>query len=326
MNESFETELDLENPGKPVYEDDIEDAEVVEDSDDVELEVVDDTPPEDRDRAPLPEDVKQKLDEEDTAAEEYSDKVKQRIAQMKKAWHDERRAKEAAVREREEAVRIAQMAYQERQQYMQYLEENETWALEQARERAKVELERAKSNYRAAYEAGDTDQVVEAQYALQVATMNMDKLANFQPPKRHVQQPMPQQPLQSQQNDVYREQAKPQLDPRVVDWSKKNTWFGKDDEMTNFALGVHQRLVKEGVSPETDEYYERLDARIRQVFPDKVPGTAKKRQSPTVVAPVGRSPKGKKVVLTKTQVALAQKLGITPEQYAKEVMKLEGGV
>jgi hypothetical protein len=89
--------------------------------------------------------------------------------------------------------------------------------------------------------------------------------------------------------------------------------------MTSFALGVHQKLVKEGVSPQTDEYYERIDSRMREVFPDKFGKT--KRQSSTVVAPVGRSPKGKKVVLTQTQVALAKRLGITPEAYARELVK-----
>lgn len=89
--------------------------------------------------------------------------------------------------------------------------------------------------------------------------------------------------------------------------------------MTSFALGVHKKLVDEGVSPNSDEYYERIDARMRTVFPDKFGN--KKRQSSTVVAPVGRSPKGKRVVLTQTQVALAKRLGITPEAYARELVK-----
>jgi hypothetical protein len=311
--ESFETELDLDNPGKPVVTD--------QDDQQISVEIVDDTPPEDRNRAPLPETVKQELDEDDPT-EEYSEKVKQRIARMKKAWHDERRAKEAATRERDEAIRLAQQAYYERQQSLKHLESNEAWALEHAKSRAQADLEAAKRAYRDAYEAGETDAVVEAQQRLQLATIEYDRVVNYQPPKRVVNE----EALQPQPNQVYRQPQTPQLDPKVVEWSNRNRWFGVDPEMTNFAMGVHQRLVQDGVSPESDEYYERLDARIRQVYPDQVGAQpAQKRQSPTVVAPVGRAPKGKKVVLTKSQLAVAKKLGITPEEYAKEMLRLEGG-
>jgi hypothetical protein len=283
--------------------------------DDLELEIVDDTPPEDRNRTPLPDEIKDQLDSEDEA-EEYSEKVKQRIAQMKKAWHDERRAKEAALRERDEAARVAQMAYQERQQYQKYLEENENWALGHARERAKVMLESAKDRYKEAYDSGDSDAVLQAQEALQRAIMDFDKVTNYTPPKR-------QAPLQPQQNQVYQQPAPPKVDDKTKNWAQKNAWFGKDDEMTSFALGVHQRLVKEGVSPVSDEYFERLDARLREVFPQLKGAQQPQQRRQSVVAPVGRSPRSTKVTLSKSQVAVAHKLGITPEQYAKELMKLE---
>lgn len=293
-----------------------------EDSDDVELEVVDDTPTQDRGRKPLPDDVKKQLEEEDV--EEYSTKVQQRIDQMKKAWHDERREKERALRERDEAARVAQMAYQERTKYQQALSQGEVWMLEQAKQRANLQLEAAKRNYREAYDMGDSDKIVEAQHALNVATLEFDRVSQYRP----------QYTLQPQQNQVYnnqqpapqaaQQQQAPRLDPKLDAWTKENSWFGSDDEMTSFALGVHQKLVKEGVSPQTDEYFERINARMKEVFPEKF-GVKKKRQPSTVVAPVGRSPKGKKVVLTQTQVALARKLGITPEQYAKELVKQQTG-
>jgi len=313
-HEEFETELDLENPGRPVVAGDAP-AEV-----EIDVEIVDDTPAEDKGRKPLPKEVADALEQDDPEVEQYSVKVKQRIDQMKKAWHDERRAKEAALRERDEAARLAQIAYQQRQEYLGQLQQGEAWAIDQAQQRAKLQLDSAKRMYREAYEAGDSDKMVEAQQALNVATMEFQHASGMRPrfngnpalqqPEAMVQQPQPQQ----------KQFQPPKPDSRALEWGEQNKWFGKDDEMTSFALGVHQKLVREGISPNTDEYFERIDARMKEVFPDKA-GGQKKRQPSTVVAPVGRSPKGKKVVLTQTQVALARRLGITPEQYAKELIK-----
>lgn len=313
-HEEFETELDLDNPGKQVVADDV--GNNVE----IELEVIDDTPAEDKGRKPLPKEVADALEQDDPEVEQYSAKVKQRIDQMKKAWHDERRAKEAALRERDEAARLAQIAYQQRQEYLGQLQQGEVWAIDQAQQRAKLQLDSAKRAYREAYEAGDSDKMVEAQQALSVATLELQQVSGMKPrfngnpalqqPEAMVQSPQPQQ----------KQFQPPKPDSRALEWGEQNKWFGKDEEMTSFALGVHQKLVREGVSPNTDEYFERIDARMKEVFPDKV-GRPKKRQPSTVVAPVGRSPKGKKVVLTQTQVALARRLGITPEQYAKELIK-----
>jgi len=320
--ESFEAPLDLDNLPDPVDK-----ADYSAPDDSVEVEVVDDTPPEDRGRAPLPEKIVEQLEKDDEEVEEYSTKVKQRIDQMKKAWHDERRAKETAMREREEAVRVAQQAYQERQSYLERLRQGEVWAIEQAKQRSALQFEQAKRAYREAYEAGDSEKVIDAHQALNSAMMEYERLSQYQPQYAAPENFAPSPALQPQQDVVYnapavqpvQEESVPQPDSRTMEWGQKNTWFGQDDEMTSFALGVHQKLVKEGVSPQTDEYYERIDSRMREVFPDKFGG--KKRQSSTVVAPVGRSPKGKKVVLTQTQIALAKRLGITPEAYARELVK-----
>jgi hypothetical protein len=284
------------------------------------VEVEDDTPPQDRGRAPLPDEIKRKLDEEDEV-EEYSSKVQERIDQMKKAWHYERRAKEAAQRERDEATRVAQLSYQERLHLQRQIAEGDVWALEQAKQRAQLQMESAKKAYRDAYERGDTDEIITAQEALNKAMMENDKVSQYRP------RPAPQpDALQPQPSGVYTQSARPAVDPRVADWSKSNPWFGKDEEATSFALGVHQKLVKSGVDPTSDEYFERLDARISQVFPELIGGAPKKRRtSSTVVAPVGRSPKGQKVVLTQTQISLAKRLGISPEEYARELVKINGG-
>lgn len=305
--------------------------------DDFELEVVDDTPPEDRNRKPLPDEVVEELEQD--AAEDYSAKVKQRIDQMKKAWHDERRAKEAAAREREAAVEYARRLQTERDKLRTDISSGETWALQQAKERAALQLDAAKRKYRDAYEQGDSEALADAQQDLAKATYQAEQ-ANLLSPRYANQNASAQQnnALQQSNQQVYNNQQQPparapEPDPKAAEWGQRNKWFGEDDEMTSFALGVHQKLVKDGVPPSTDEYYERLDARIREVFPsrfedaqpqaDAEPPKRKKRQPSTVVAPAGRTPKGKKVVLTQSQVAMANKLGITPEAYAREVQKLE---
>lgn len=300
------------------------------DSDDLELEIVDDTPPADRNRSPLPDEVVEELEQD--AADDYSAKVKQRIDQLKKAWHDERRAKEQAAREREAAAEYAQRLQAERDKLRNDLSSGETWALEQAKQRAALQLEAAKRKYRDAYEQGDSEAITDAQQELSRATYQAERVNLLSP--RYTQQNVAAQQnsaLQQTSQQVYNNQAQPQVsapepDDKAKSWGDRNEWFGKDDEMTSFALGVHQKLVKDGVPPSTDEYYERIDARMREVFPDRFeqePPKRKKRQPSTVVAPAGRTPKGKKVVLTQSQVAMAKRLGISPEAYAREVQKLE---
>jgi hypothetical protein len=314
-----------------------------ESEDDFELEIVDDTPPEDRNRKPLPDEVVEEIEQD--AAEDYSAKVKQRIDQLKKAWHDERRAKEQAAREREAAAEYAQRLQAEREKLQRELSSGESWALEQAKQRAALQLDAAKRKYRDAYEQGDSEALTDAQQELAKATYQAERAELLSP--RYSQQNLAQQQnsalqqnagLQQPNQQVYNSQQEPQVsasepDQKAKEWGERNKWFGSDDEMTSFALGVHQKLVKDGVPPSTDEYYERIDARMREVFPDrfedaqpsaeKEPPKRKKRQPSTVVAPAGRTPKGKKVVLTQSQVAMAKKLGISPEAYAREVQKLE---
>jgi hypothetical protein len=314
-----------------------------ESQDDFELEIVDDTPPEDRNRKPLPDEVVEEIEQD--AAEDYSAKVKQRIDQLKKAWHDERRAKEQAAREREAAAEYAQRLQAEREKLHRELSSGESWALEQAKQRASLQLEAAKRKYRDAYEQGDSEALTDAQQELAKATYQAERAELLSP--RYSQQNLAQQQnnalqqnagLQQPNQQVYNSQQESQVsasepDQKAKEWGERNKWFGSDDEMTSFALGVHQKLVKDGVPPSTDEYYERIDARMREVFPDrfedaqpsaeKEPPKRKKRQPSTVVAPAGRTPKGKKVVLTQSQVAMAKKLGISPEAYAREVQKLE---
>jgi len=322
-NKQMEEEVDVEIEDEPKKE-----AKKVEEEDDFELEIVDDTPPQDRNRKPLPDEVKAELEQDET--EEYSAKVKQRIDQLKKAWHDERRAKEEAAREREAAAMYAQQLQAERDRLRGQLTQGEQWALEQAKGRAQLQLEAAKRAYRDAYEQCDSDAIAEAQQNLSRATYQADQANAMYPVFNTPQQPQ-NSALQRQPAQVYNQPTEPRVrapepDAQTREWGERNKWFGNDDEMTSFALGLHQKLTKEGIPPSTSEYYERIDARMREVFPDKFEDAApkkEKRRPSTVVASAGRTPKGKKVVLTQSQVAMAKKLGISPEAYAREVMKLE---
>lgn len=277
----------------------------------VEIEVVDDTPPKDRNRKPStpPDEV---TDEE---LGEYSDKVQKRIKHLSKGYHDERRKAEAALREREEAVRLAQQLLQENNKLKESVNKNQETLIEQAKIRAKVELEQAKQEYKRAYEAGDADKVVAAQEALTSAKIKADRVSILKPT-----------PLQKTETPVQipNTDPEPSADAKAVEWQKTNDWFGSDDEMTSFALGVHQRLVKEGVDTRSDEYYERINSRMREVFPDRfddveIEKPAAKPRKSNVVAPVSRSTAPTKIVLTESAVKLAKRLGLTPEQYARQV-------
>lgn len=317
---------------EPEPEPEIEVKEDDTDDEEFEVEVVDDTPEEDRGRDPLPDDIKKNLEVEESA-EEYSKKVKERMNQLRKAWHDERRAREEAERQNQEYTNVTQEMHRRLQGYEKQLSEGESWALEQARKRAELEVQHAKRLYAEAYEEGDTNKIVEAQEAMSRAITHFDRTHSMQPRFQGLQKPQEEVYNQPQQQPT--QQPKPQVDPKAQAWADENAeWFGKDDEMTSFALGVHKRLVEGGTPPDTDEYYEALDARMREVFPSAFksdepedPPKKEKQQSPTVVAPASRTPKGgkNKVVLTKSQLAIAKKIGVSPEQYAREVRKLNGG-
>jgi hypothetical protein len=295
-------------------------------SDDIQVEVVDDTPEEDRGRAPLPQNIVEEL--ENDSLEDYSEKVKKRLSQMKKVWHDERREKERAAREREEALRFAQQAFQENQQLKRQLGDGERIFVNEVTKAANIELQSAKERLKRAYDSGDSDYILEAQEALTDVKLRLKDIEKFQP-------------LQSDTEGVQNTpQAQPQyqqptpVDHRAEEWRRNNSWFGEDSEMTALALGLHERLVKSGVDPRSDEYYRQIDTTIRRRFPEKFDdvgeGSVRRTQSAsrkaaTVVAPAKRSSGPRQVRLTPSQVAIAKRLGLTNEAYARELLKLENG-
>ena len=292
-------------------------------ADDIDLEIEDDTPAEDKGKEPLP---KEKVEElENDTLEDYSERVKQRMAQLKKVWHDERRAKESADRERQEAIRFAQQISEENKRLKTTLTSGEETYIQTLKNALEQQLDSAKRDYREAYNAGETDRIIDAQQKMNDAQMRLSQAQQYEPRfKKTLQEP--ENPVYIQQN----EQPSFKPDSKAMAWQEKNDWFGKDEEMTSLALGLHEKLVRSGISPTSDEYYRRIDSTMQKRFPENFGDAtldedqpAQRTKPSTVVAPATRSTAPKKVRLTKTQVALAKKFGITPEQYARETLKLE---
>ena len=291
---------------------------------DIEIEIEDDTPEQDRGRKPLDKDVEDPSDDE---VEQYSDKVQKRIKELAHARHDERRAKEAALREREEAMRVTQHLVEENRRLKSYVSSGEQTYATVLKEKAHADLEMARKRYKEAAESYDSEAMLAAQEALQDAKIRLLQAENFRPT-----------PLQDENPQVYiqpQEQQAPTLDAKTLRWQAKNQWFGAEgfEEMTAMAIALHSKLVNQN-GPEyarTDEYFERIDARLREKFPEHYgeerrdsPRDASTKKPPaTVVAPGTRSSGAKKIKLTKTQEIFARRLGLTPQQYAMEVLKLE---
>lgn len=297
------------------------------DTPELDIKIEDDTPPEDRGRKPLPKEIVDELDKDDL--EEYSEKVKKRLGQMKKVWHDERREKERIAREKEEALRFAQAQLEENKRLKQRLGTGERAYIQEVTKTATSELAAAKERLKQAYESGDGEKIAEAQEALTDAKLKLKDYERFQPSLQESEEGV----QQAQQVTTPNAPA-PSPDPKAEAWKAKNSWFGEDEEMTALALGLHEKLVRSGVDPRSDDYYSKIDQTMRRRFPDYFEGGAEQtmekdekpspRTKPTnVVAPVTRSSAPRQVRLTPTQVALAKRLGLSNEQYARELMKLE---
>lgn len=292
------------------------------DTTEVEIEVVDDTPEQDRD-AGAPIAAKDVHDDEvtDEDLKKYSEKnkvkIKQRLASLTRGYHDERRAKEAADRERQEALRLAQSLVDENNKLKERVNQNQSILTEQAKRVAVGDVDKAKAAFKLAYESGDSEALALAQENLTAAKIKADRVANIKLP-----------PLQPTNPVVLSQQVPraPEVDTRAVEWQKANQWFNgqskSDKFMTKFALAVHTSLVEdEGIDPRTDAYYDALNSRMRQFFPGEFSDASvdEKPKRASVVSPVTRGVAPRKITLTKTQVALAKRLGVPLELYAKQV-------
>ena len=279
-----------------------------------EIEVVDDTPEADRGRTPMKEPPAEVTDDE---LSQYSEGVKKRIQHFSKGYHEERRKAEAALREKEEAIRLAKAVAEENKRLKGSLSQNEQTLHEQAKKAVDAEVDHVKSKIKEAYDNGNPNDIVFWQDKLAEAKIKQSRVHAYKPAA-----------LQEQKVDVQPDSVEttPPVDKKAEEWARQNSkWFGVDDEMTSFAYGLHNKLVKSGVDPQSDEYYRRLNARMRQVFPDAfesgeptdAPTPSPKKSN--VVAPVTRSTAPKKIVLTKSQVNIAKRLGVPLEAYARQV-------
>ena len=284
------------------------------DSEELEIEVVDDTPEEDQGRAKLADDS----DEQEAELDNYSAKVQKRINQINHKYHDARREKEALERQNAEAIKLAQTILAENERLKQTL----TWGQQEYTKEAQAKIEYAEKlaedKYRRAYEAGDTEGTLTAQRELNKIEIEKSKLVDYV--NNSLQD---QRALQQENNQVYSnptpapEPPTAPRDYRAEEWASRNPWFGKDEEMTSLAYGLHQKLVNSGVDPTSDEYYQQIDSNIRSRFPERF--NRQKKSSP--VAPVGRTTAPKKVTLSASEVAIAKRLGLTTELYAQYKLK-----
>ena len=297
----------------------------------IEVEVVDDRPLEDR-KSP-------KRTSEDSEINDLSESANKRIKKLKYDYHEERRQKEQAERLRDEAVSYAKNTVNENNRLSKLLGSGQQELVKQAKQKAEFAKQAATQNYKKAYEDGDADGIAKAQQILTEATFAGQQA-------EQIPQQLANQLIQQEQNERAKQPAQqpaPQPQPAVVQpdakavaWQEDNNWFGSDEEMTNFAYGVHSKLIKENVDPTSKEYYDRVDQRMREVFPQEfdtedsyqeVVEPVETRKSPNrppnVVAPATRNngARPNKVKLTATQVSLARRIGITPEQYAAELIK-----
>lgn len=297
------------------------------DEEKVEIEVVDDTPPQDRGRKPLDREVADPTDEE---LNEYSAKVQKRMKELTHKSHDERRKAEALAREKAELERAAQALAAENKRLQEYVQVGQNAYIDKSKSLAQIAMDNAKAKFKSALDIGDTEAATAAQQEMMAAQMEMEQVNNFKPtPLREPEQPAYTQATSNTQA------PQTSLDDRVVNWASSNPWFERrgDEDMTGYAYGVHNKLVREYGQEytRTDEYFKKIDNAMRRAFPERFDDIEeeqeekpqKQNRPKTVVAPAQRSSAPKKIRLSLTQQNVAKRLGIPLELYAKKLAELE---
>jgi hypothetical protein len=313
QQDEFKFPDEIEDKGLPV-------------EDDFEIEIEDDTPPEDRNKEPMPKDIVEKLDKDEL--DQYEGETKEKFKQLKKVWNDERRRADSAEREQQEALTLARRAIEENKKLKEKLSSGEQVLVNSHKAAVQSELDLAKKEYREAYDSGDADKLIDAQEKLTSAKIKADRLDQYVAPEK--------ESLQDKDFVVQREEpVQVAPDRRAQAWQSRNQWFGQDEEMTSLALGLHEKLKRNGIHIGSDQYYDEIDKTIRRRFPEAFeakeaepakedePQRTGRPKASTVVAPATRSTSPKKIRLTTSQVLIAKKLGLSPEQYAREMTKLE---
>jgi len=290
-----------------------------------EVEIEDDTPAQDRGRKPAPP-VDDPTDDELSS---YDEKVQARIKKFTRGYHDERRAKEEAPREREAAETFAKQVFEENKRLQHRLANGSKAYIEQSQHSAVSELNSAKKKYKDAYEAGDVDALTEAQAEIAAVTLKIDKVRNMRPVEvdNSVYTPAPNAAPQQ-----------PALTPRTQKWVQANSdWWGQDDEMTMAAMGIDRKLQKEYGADYvgTEEYFRTIDKTMRKRFPEQFEDaqseepdeetTSRRATRATVVAPAARSTSPNRIRLKASEAATARRLGVPLEEYARQVALLKRG-
>lgn len=283
------------------------------------IEIVDDTPPEDRNRKPMTDPPKEMTDDE---LEKYDESVKARIRHFTKGYHEERRRAEEAIREREAAVDAARRLVEENKKLKGSVNQGQQALVEQAKKVVNNDLESAKRAFKEAYESGDADGLIAAQENLTAIKIKADKLANFKTA------PIPAE--KDSENEISAPVQSQRLDEQTERWKNDNQWFGKDRRMTSYALALHQEIVEdEGIAPSSSKYYDRINEEMRKRFPERFeeskPDASPPVRSSNVVAPATRNTASRKIVLSKSQVNIAKRLGLKLEDYAREVARTKAG-
>jgi len=325
------------------------------DDQDLIVEIADDTPPEDKGRKALEHDPLEKKDSDDEAVQ-YTKGVKKRINELTHKAHDERRRAERAEREKEEAVRFAQAQFQRARMLEAQLTQGEAAFAGTTLEKEQLAVTTAQDKYKKAYESGDPDAIATATAEIAAASQRLEQARHWSAQAKNRQQSSLQNQnvdVDSQPRDVNTQprQAQPEEpDSTAIEWSEKNEWFGKNRKMTSYVYGIHEELTHErGLHPvrDAEEYYAAIDKEMRERFPDYDWGEtsvdtsdnddddddkpakkpAAKKPASSVVAPVTRttSGNGKKVTLTESEVRIAKSFGLTPQEYAREKLKLNKG-
>ena len=308
----------------------------------IDVQVVDDRPEEDQ-RESVASGSPSSDGEHEEELSNVSNRVQNRIKKLKWQFHEERRAKEQSEKLAREAVHYTQGLQTENQRLLKLIQDSQTALVQQSKDRAQASLAVAQQNFKTAHESGETDEIAAAQQALTQAQLaqayapsyGQQIIDNWR--KQIASEPRQQAHQAPQPNQAAPPASAPEPDPKALEWQEKNPWFGTNKEMTSLAYGVHEVLVgDEGVDPDTEEYYQLIDNRMRERFPEYFGGsnqrtnegslvveTASRRKANPVVAPAARNNGAipRKVTLTSTQVRLANRLGITPEMYAKQLMR-----
>jgi hypothetical protein len=324
-----------------IYEfpDELEAKKAAAEEDKLEIEIEDDTPAEDRGRKPMKEPVEDVSDDELAT---YDEKVQKRIKKFTRGYHDERRAKEQALREREATEAYARQIIEENKRLQQQLSNGSKVLIEQSQSGAQLQLEAAKKKYKEAYELADVDALAEAQAEIAKATLHMDKASGMRPIEVEERQYQPAEP------------ERQKVSPRTQRWVENNSdWWGQDEEMTMAAMGIDKKLQRE-YGPDyvgTEEYFKTIDKTMRKRFPehfesdqsyedddpppkkrtsepvdedDETPRRATRITSP--VAPATRSTPPNRIRLKASEAAQARRLGVPIEEYARQAALLRKGV